>query len=108
MATLNRIRRDHPALSRLRSLRMWPSTNPQIFAYSKVNDGGTDCVLTVVNLDPSNARRRSCPSTGPRSGFRRTSRSRFSTSSRGETTRGSVIGPLSGWIRSTAWLTFFP
>jgi starch synthase (maltosyl-transferring) len=52
MTALNRIRRGHPALSRLRSVHMWPSSNPQIFAYSKMNDTGTDRVLTVVNLDP--------------------------------------------------------
>ena len=55
MSSLNRIRRYHPALSRLRSLRMCPTSNPQIVAYTKVSDDGTDRVLTVVNLDPSNA-----------------------------------------------------
>jgi starch synthase (maltosyl-transferring) len=52
---VNRIRRYHPAFSRLRTIRMWPTTNPQIFAFSKSSDDGTDRVLTVVNLDPHNA-----------------------------------------------------
>jgi starch synthase (maltosyl-transferring) len=49
---LNRIRRRHPAFARLRSLRMWPTTNPAVFAYSKTSDDGADRVLCVVNLDP--------------------------------------------------------
>jgi starch synthase (maltosyl-transferring) len=52
MTVLNRIRRRHPAFQRLRSLRFHPTTNPQIVAYSKLSDDGTDSVLMVVNLDP--------------------------------------------------------
>ncbi len=55
MSALNRIRRYHPAFARLRSLRMCPTTNPQIVAYTKTSDDGRDRVLTVVNLDPWNA-----------------------------------------------------
>jgi starch synthase (maltosyl-transferring) len=54
MATVNRIRRYHPAFSRLRSVRIWPTSNPQIFAFSKFSDDRADRVLTVVNLDPYN------------------------------------------------------
>jgi starch synthase (maltosyl-transferring) len=54
MASLNRIRRYHPAFARLRSVQLWPTTNPQIVAYSKESDDGSDRVLTVVNLDPYN------------------------------------------------------
>ncbi len=52
MTTLNDIRRRHPALHRLRSIRFHPSSNPAIIAYSKLSDDRTDAVLTVVNLDP--------------------------------------------------------
>jgi starch synthase (maltosyl-transferring) len=50
--SVNRIRRKHPALHRLRSIRFHDTTNPQVIAYSKVSDDGADTVLTVVNLDP--------------------------------------------------------
>ncbi len=52
MTSLNDIRRRHPALQRLRTVRLHPSTNPHVIAYSKLSDDGTDAVLTVVNLDP--------------------------------------------------------
>ena len=52
MTALNGIRRRHPALQRLRTVRLHPSTNPAVMAYSKLNDDRTDAVLTVVNLDP--------------------------------------------------------
>jgi starch synthase (maltosyl-transferring) len=55
MAALNRVRRYHPAFARLRSVQFWPTTNPQIVAYSKASDDSSDRVLTVVNLDPYNA-----------------------------------------------------
>jgi len=52
MKSLNHIRREHPALQRLRSIRFHDSTDANIIAYSKVSDDGDDIVLTVVNLDP--------------------------------------------------------
>ncbi|MGH9114190.1 MAG: maltotransferase domain-containing protein, partial [Acidimicrobiales bacterium] len=52
MAALNSIRRRHPALLRLRGIRFHSTTNPEVIAYSKRSDDGSDCVLTVVNLDP--------------------------------------------------------
>jgi starch synthase (maltosyl-transferring) len=55
MEAVNRIRHYHPAFARLRSIRMWPTTNPQVFAFSKFSDDRADRVLTVVNLDPYNA-----------------------------------------------------
>jgi starch synthase (maltosyl-transferring) len=55
LLAVNRIRRYHPALQRLRSVRFWPTTNPQVVAYSKESDDGSDRVLTVVNLDPWSA-----------------------------------------------------
>jgi starch synthase (maltosyl-transferring) len=55
MTSLNRIRRSHAALRRLKTLRMHSTSNPEIVAYSKTSDDGSDIVLTVVNLDPSSA-----------------------------------------------------
>jgi starch synthase (maltosyl-transferring) len=52
MRSINDIRRRHPALQRLRSIRFHPTTNAQVIAYSKLSDDTTDAVLTVVNLDP--------------------------------------------------------
>ncbi len=52
MTALNDIRRRHPALHRLRSIRFHPTSNPAVIAYSKVSDDRSDVVLTVVNLDP--------------------------------------------------------
>jgi starch synthase (maltosyl-transferring) len=54
IAKVNDIRRRHPALQRLRSIRFHESGNPMIIAYSKVSDHGDDVVLTVVSLDPYN------------------------------------------------------
>ncbi|MGY1495449.1 alpha-1,4-glucan--maltose-1-phosphate maltosyltransferase [Streptomyces sp. QTS52] len=50
IASLNRIRRDHPALHRLRNLRFHRTDNDAVIAYSKRT--GEDTVLVVVNLDP--------------------------------------------------------
>ncbi|MYX94503.1 DUF3416 domain-containing protein, partial [Streptomyces sp. SID486] len=47
---LNAIRREHPALQRLRNLRFHRTDNDAVLAYSKST--GTDTVLVVVNLDP--------------------------------------------------------
>ena len=52
LGALNDIRRRHPALQRLRSIRLHPSDNPAIMAYTKVSDDGADAVMVVVNLDP--------------------------------------------------------
>ena len=50
LTTLNRLRREHPALQLLRNLRFHGTDNDQVIAYSK--SSGDDTVLTVVNLDP--------------------------------------------------------
>ncbi|MEV4740946.1 alpha-1,4-glucan--maltose-1-phosphate maltosyltransferase [Streptomyces sp. NPDC049555] len=50
ITTLNRLRRRHPALRRLRNLRFHDVDNDAVIAYSKRT--GSSCVLTVVNLDP--------------------------------------------------------
>ncbi|MGW3731335.1 DUF3459 domain-containing protein, partial [Streptomyces sp. NPDC000851] len=47
---LNTIRREHPALRRLRNLRFHRTDNDALIAYSKRT--GTDIVLVVANLDP--------------------------------------------------------
>ena len=50
---LNHIRRDHPALQRLRNLVFHNTGSDAIIAYSKRE--GSDLVLVVVNLDPTYA-----------------------------------------------------
>ncbi|HEY2239554.1 MAG TPA: alpha-1,4-glucan--maltose-1-phosphate maltosyltransferase [Streptosporangiaceae bacterium] len=72
IATLNRIRKSHPALHRLRNLRFHTVDQPDWIAFSKritpheetdpsgpAGHGGTaaaDTVLVVANLDPHHAR----------------------------------------------------
>jgi starch synthase (maltosyl-transferring) len=53
---LNRIRREHVALQRLRNLHLHSADNTQILTYSKqvVTDDATDTILVVVNLNPFN------------------------------------------------------
>ncbi|MFJ9825555.1 alpha-1,4-glucan--maltose-1-phosphate maltosyltransferase [Streptomyces sp. NPDC101160] len=50
VTTLNRIRRRHPALQRLRNLTFHVTDNDAVVAYSKRT--GADTVLVVANLDP--------------------------------------------------------
>ncbi|ASQ97060.1 alpha-1,4-glucan--maltose-1-phosphate maltosyltransferase [Streptomyces sp. 11-1-2] len=50
IARLNRLRRRHPALRRLRNLRFHHADNDSVIVYSK--RAGDSCVITVVNLDP--------------------------------------------------------
>jgi starch synthase (maltosyl-transferring) len=55
IATVNKARREHPALHTLdQSLRFHSTDNPQLIAYSKCSRDNGDVVLTVVNLDPVN------------------------------------------------------
>lgn len=53
ITTLNRIRRDHPALQQLRQIHFHATTNDQIMAWSKTD--GDDRVIVVVSLDPDHA-----------------------------------------------------
>ena len=53
ITALNQIRREHPALQRLRNLVFHNTGSDAIIAYSKRE--GSDLVLVVVNLDPTNA-----------------------------------------------------
>ncbi|MDT3399460.1 alpha-1,4-glucan--maltose-1-phosphate maltosyltransferase [Streptomyces sp. B1866] len=50
ISLLNRVRRRHPALRRLRNLRFHHADNDAVLVYSKRT--GDSCVLTVVSLDP--------------------------------------------------------
>jgi len=59
LTLLNGIRRDHPALHRLRNLRFHGTESDTIVAYSKTVPGGAaadDIIIVVVNLDPHGAR----------------------------------------------------
>ncbi|MCX7541999.1 alpha-1,4-glucan--maltose-1-phosphate maltosyltransferase [Corynebacterium sp. P5848] len=55
IGTLNRVRREHPALQQLRILDFHATDSDQIIAYSKVDPVSGDAVFVVVNLDPYNA-----------------------------------------------------
>jgi starch synthase (maltosyl-transferring) len=50
LTTLNRVRREHPALQDLRSLHFHATDNNDVIAYSKRD--GDDIVLVVCTLDP--------------------------------------------------------
>ena len=58
LTQLNRIRREHPALHRLRNLRFHTADDPATIVYSKrrLVDGRDDTILVVVNLDPHSTR----------------------------------------------------
>jgi len=55
IARVNKIRREHPALHTMRSLRFHRTDNEMMLAYSKRK--GEDVVLCVVNLDPHHTHR---------------------------------------------------
>lgn len=50
ITALNRIRRRHPALRRLRGLTFHTTDNDAVIAYSRRS--GTDIVIVIANLDP--------------------------------------------------------
>lgn len=52
IATVNRARRENPALHELTNLRFHDPGNPQMVAYSKATAAGDNRVLIVANLDP--------------------------------------------------------
>ncbi|MEU4449426.1 maltotransferase domain-containing protein [Actinosynnema sp. NPDC050801] len=52
LATLNRIRRAHPALRQLRTLRFHEVDNDNLIAYSKTDPDSGRAVVCVVTLDP--------------------------------------------------------
>jgi starch synthase (maltosyl-transferring) len=51
LTRLNEIRRAHPALRQLRTLRFHETDNEALLAYSKTDPATEDTVLVVVNLD---------------------------------------------------------
>jgi starch synthase (maltosyl-transferring) len=57
IARLNRLRRQHPALGQLRTLRFHEIDSPHLMAYSKTDPASGDAVLCLVTLDPSSPRR---------------------------------------------------
>jgi starch synthase (maltosyl-transferring) len=52
ITSINRIRRENPALHRDWSLRFHRCDNDQILCYSKTTDDGSNRLLMAVNLDP--------------------------------------------------------
>jgi starch synthase (maltosyl-transferring) len=48
---LNEIRRAHPALQQLRTLRFHPTDNENLLCFSKTDPGSDDAVLVVVSLN---------------------------------------------------------
>ncbi|VXB22872.1 Alpha-1,4-glucan:maltose-1-phosphate maltosyltransferase 1 [Nocardioides sp. AX2bis] len=55
LTRLNQVRRDHPALQQLRNVVIHSSDDEQVLVFSKqarLDDGTTDTVIAVVNLDP--------------------------------------------------------
>ena len=47
--TMNRIRREHPALAQTNDITFHPTTNPELLCFSKRGEGG-DTVLVVANM----------------------------------------------------------
>ena len=52
IATLNRIRREHPALQQLRNLVIHEVDHPDLIAFSKRDDATGDTVLVVCTVNP--------------------------------------------------------
>jgi starch synthase (maltosyl-transferring) len=50
IAKLNHLRRAHPALQRLDTVRFFPTENEALIGYTKVL--GDDAIVVVVNIDP--------------------------------------------------------
>jgi starch synthase (maltosyl-transferring) len=53
LTRLNEIRRAHPALQQLRTLRFHAVDNPNLLVFSKTDPGSDDAVLVVVSLNSS-------------------------------------------------------
>ncbi len=52
IARVNQIRRENPALQSNRNLKFHRTDNPELIAYTKSTDDGSDTILTVVNMSP--------------------------------------------------------
>lgn len=55
IATINRIRRENPALHLYKNLRFYESTDDNVLFYGKATPDRTNIVLVAVNLDPFQA-----------------------------------------------------
>jgi starch synthase (maltosyl-transferring) len=55
IATINRIRRENPALQQLRNIAFHSSENDAVLFFHKWADGGANDILVAVNLDPFHA-----------------------------------------------------
>ena len=99
LRTLNRIRREHPALQQLRTLRFHPVDNDQIIAYSKLDPASGDCVLTVVSLDPYGAQEGTLTLDMESLGYREDAR--FTV--RDEVTGGEFHWGPSNYVRLEPW-----
>jgi starch synthase (maltosyl-transferring) len=55
IATVNRIRRDNPALHELDNLRFYPADNSNVLFYGKMTADRSNMVFVAVNLDPFEA-----------------------------------------------------
>jgi starch synthase (maltosyl-transferring) len=55
ITTLNRARREHPALQLDDTLQFHPTNHDAVLAYSKHPRDGRDLILVVINLDPFHA-----------------------------------------------------
>ncbi len=53
VTTINRLRRQHPALHEYGNLRFYPSSDPRVLFYGKRTADLRDIVFVAVNLDPS-------------------------------------------------------
>lgn len=51
IAKVNAIRKENPALHRMRNLRFHDTDNPAVICYSKSTDDQSNVILTIVNLD---------------------------------------------------------
>src|SRR5690606_27399326 len=56
LTRLNEIRRAHPALQQMRTLRFHEVDHEALIAYSKQDPASGDTVVVVVSLDPHEAR----------------------------------------------------
>ncbi|MBA3337052.1 MAG: alpha-1,4-glucan--maltose-1-phosphate maltosyltransferase, partial [Chloroflexia bacterium] len=52
VTTINRIRREHPALHEYDNLRFYPAENNNVVCFGKATADLTDIIVAVVNLDP--------------------------------------------------------
>lgn len=55
IATVNRIRRDNPALHQFKNLRFYDADNDNILFYGKMTEDQRNVILVAVNLDPFDA-----------------------------------------------------